>query len=406
MDDLSDVIRELDKKGQGEYSLRLLLAARSEEQLDSCTPAVHRIFVEARAQVMEETFGNISAFYAMFPGNGQYNVFPLWLGEDHHARLSSVFAPHLDHPESEDLNAEYLNIFETRTGTPFFQDAYVNGVRVMLIIGPTGTGKSVHANQMLALEQKYNGFIYIFDIGNSYESVVELYGGKVDRVGKDGPRINPFALEPTEANIKFLYSFVKLLLTNGGAELAPEDDDVIHKAVQGVYLLDQPNRRLSNLFLPKSLDRYLVKWVGKGIYNAVFDNVQDSLSLSRLQCFDFAGVNNKQYADLIEPLMVWLLRRIDDVVYDPANLGVPKHILIEEIFSSMKNKQLLEGALASIKTVRKNLGGGDPYRPVRQRSRWQRRLHRELVHVVSLSARRDLQPQALWRAVQDDRTAA
>ena len=64
-----------------------------------------------------------------------------------------------------------------------------------------------------------------------------------------------------------------------------------------------------------------------------------------------------QYADLIEPLMVWLLRRIDDVLYNPANLGVPKHILIEEIFSSMKNKQLLEAALASIKTVRKNLGG-------------------------------------------------
>lgn len=96
---------------------------------------------------------------------------------------------------------------------------------------------------------------------------------------------------------------------------------------------------------------------GQRDYNAVFDNVEDSLSLSRLQCFDFQGVNTKQYADLIEPLMVWLLRRIDDVLYDPANLGVPKHVLIEEIFSSMKNKQLLEGALASIKTVRKNLGG-------------------------------------------------
>ena len=148
-----------------------------------------------------------------------------------------------------------------------------------------------------------------------------------------------------------------MLLTNGGAELEPEDDDVIHKAVQDMYLLDPENRRLSNLFLPKKLDRYLSKWVGKGIYHAVFDNIEDSLSLSRLQCFDFQGVNNEQYADLIEPLMVWLLRRINDVLYNPANLGVPKHILIEEIFSSMKNKQLLDGALASIKTVRKNLGG-------------------------------------------------
>jgi type IV secretion system protein VirB4 len=311
----------------------------------------------ARAQVMEETLGNLSAFYAMFPGNHKFNVFPMWLAEDHHARLSSAFAPNLGHPYSEDLDNEYLNIFETRTRTPFFQDVYVDGVRVMLILGPTGTGKSVHGNMAIAHEQKYGGFTYIFDIGGSYESVVELYGGRVDRIGKDGPRVNPFRLEPTESNITFLYSFVKLLLMNGGAELEPEDDDVIHKAVRDMYLLDQENRRLSNLFLPKKLDRYLSKWVGKGVYAAIFDNVKDSLSLSRLQCFDFQGVNNEQYADLIEPLMVWLLRRINDVLYNPANLGVPKHILIEEIFSSMKNRQLLEGALASIKTVRKNLGG-------------------------------------------------
>jgi len=357
VNDLSEVIRSLDKKAQGEYSLRLLLAAHNPEQLRSTIPAVHRVFVDARAQVMEETLGNLSAFYAMFPGNHKFNVFPLWLSEDHHARLSSVFAPHLGHPHSDDLDSEYLNVFETRTRTPFFQDVYVDGVRVMLIIGPTGTGKSVHGNQMIALEQKYGGFSYIFDIGGSYESAVELYGGRVDRVDKDGPRVNPFALEPTESNIKFLYSFIKLLLANGGAQLEPEDDDVIHKAVQDMYLLDPENRRLSNLFLPKKLNRYLSKWVGNGIYNAIFDNVQYSLSLSRLQCFDFQGVNNEQYADLIEPLMVWLLRRINDVLYEPANLGVPKHILIEEIFSSMKNKQLLEGALASIKTVRKNLGG-------------------------------------------------
>ena len=357
VDDLSEVIRSLDKVAQGEFTMRLLLAAKSKQELYDTVPAVHRLFVDARAQVMEETMGNLSAFYTMFPGNRKFNLFPLWLGENHHARMSSVFAPHTGHPHSEDLDAEYLNIFETRTRTPFFQDAYVNGVRVMLILGPTGSGKSVHANQMLALEQKYNGFTYIFDIGASYESQVELYGGKVDRVGKDGPRINPFSLEPSENNIKFLYSFVKLLLTNGGASLSPEDDDVIHKAVQGMYQLDAQNRRLSNLFLPKHLDRYMAKWVGRGVYAAVFDNLQDELSLGRLQCFDFQGVNNKQYADLIEPLMVWLLRRIEDVVYNPANLGVPKHILIEEIFSSMKNAQLLEAALASIKTVRKNLGG-------------------------------------------------
>ena len=67
VDDLSVVIRELDKKAQGEYSLRLLLAANNPEQLHENVPAVHRIFVDARAQVIEETLGNLCAFYAMFP---------------------------------------------------------------------------------------------------------------------------------------------------------------------------------------------------------------------------------------------------------------------------------------------------------------------------------------------------
>ena len=356
VDDLGLVVKELNKKAQGKYTVTLLLSARSAEELRENTPVVHRTFVDAQATVIEETIGNLSAFYAMFPCNQRYNVFPLWLGEDHHARLSPVFAPNIGHPLSDDLDSEYLNVFETRQGTPFFQDAYVNGVRVQLTIGPPGTGKSVHTNQMLGLERKYNGFTYIFDIGNSYESMVELYGGKVDRIGLDGPRVNPFALEPTEKNIKFLYNFVKMLLTNAGAILSPEDEDAVFKEVQGMYLIDRKIRRLSNLLLPKHLSRYLAKWIGKGVYNAIFDNVEDSLSLSRIQCWDFAGVS-KDYPDLIEPLMVWLLRRIDDVVYDPKNLGVPKHVVIEEIFSNMKNKQLLEGALASIKQVRKNLGG-------------------------------------------------
>jgi type IV secretion system protein VirB4 len=356
VDDLGLVVTELNKKIQGKYTCTLLLSARSAEQLRENTPVVHRTFVDAQATVMEETIGNLSAFYGIFPGNQRYNVSTLWLGEDHHARLSPVFAPNIGHPVSDDLQSEYLNVFETRQGTPFFQDVYVNGVRVQLTLGPPGTGKSVMTNQTLALERKYNGFTYIFDIGNSYESMVELYGGKVDRIGLDGPRVNPFAMEPTEKNIKFLYNFVKMLLTNGGADLSPEDEDAVFKEVQGMYLIDRKIRRLRNLLLPKHLSRYLAKWIDKGVYNAIFDNVEDSLSLSRIQCWEFAGVA-KDYPDLIEPLMIWLLRRIDDVVYDPKNLGVPKHVVIEEVFSNLKNKQLLEGALASIKQSRKNLGG-------------------------------------------------
>ena len=354
---IGEVLEKLDERAEGEYSLRLLIAGNSHEELKAAIPAVHTTFVAARAPILEETDGNLSAFYAMFPGNQAFGVFPLWLGEDHNARLASVYAPDLGHPHSEALEREYVNVFETRTGTPYFKDPYVEGVRVQLTIGPPRQGKSVQANQEVAMEQKYGGWTFIFDIGRSYESVVELYGGKVDRVGLDGPRVNPFSLEPTDSNLKFLHSFVKLLLVSGGAALSPEDDDDIYATVRNMYNLRDPElRRLRNLMLPSHLQRYLTKWVGDGVYAKIFDNTEDSLRLNRLQCWDFEGVG-KQYADLIEPLMWWLLRRIDEVIHDPANLGLPKHVLIEELFVNMKNKQLLDSALESMKQVGKYLGG-------------------------------------------------
>ena len=63
----------------------------------------------------------------------------------------------------KDLDSEYLNIFENpHTDARSFRTCTWTGVRVMLIIGPTGTGKSVHGNQIISLEQKYGGFTYIF----------------------------------------------------------------------------------------------------------------------------------------------------------------------------------------------------------------------------------------------------
>jgi type IV secretion system protein VirB4 len=126
VDDLGDVIRSLDKKAQGEFSLHFLVAAHSLDELRGIAPAVHRVFVNARAQVMEETLGNLSAFYAMFPGNGKFNVFPMWLAEDHHARLASIFAPNQGHPYSEDLDNEYtLELREVSNDTDAHFDSKI-----------------------------------------------------------------------------------------------------------------------------------------------------------------------------------------------------------------------------------------------------------------------------------------
>ena len=49
VESLTEVVSSLDKLGQGDFALRLLLSARSAEELRAATPAVHRLFVDARA---------------------------------------------------------------------------------------------------------------------------------------------------------------------------------------------------------------------------------------------------------------------------------------------------------------------------------------------------------------------
>ena len=125
----------------------------------------------------------------------------------------------------------------------------------MLIIGPTGTGKSVHVKsddrdgaevQRLHLHLRY---------WRHYESVVELYG-----VGSTGwarrPPVNPFSLEPTESNIQVSPLLCEIAAHEWRRGSSPEDDDLISQG-GAKYIPARPaTARLSNLFLPKHLDRY------------------------------------------------------------------------------------------------------------------------------------------------------
>jgi type IV secretion system protein VirB4 len=184
-------------------------------------PAVSKALIDMQAPSTEETRGSLSAYYAMFPGNStgdsasNFNVRQFWLRADHNARLALVFAPSTGRIHSDDLDDEYLSVYETRTKTPFFLDPYEGGLRTMLILGAPRSGKSVNGDHIILSEQKYGGYTYVIDIGGSYESTVRLFGGTVERIGIHGPRINPFSLEPTEANLPFPVSICSVITGEG-----------------------------------------------------------------------------------------------------------------------------------------------------------------------------------------------
>jgi len=319
LSNLDDVLVSIESAGNyfGMFSLIGLFHGASLEQASEQLPKVHRIFGEHEATLIEENTGN---------------------------------------SYSQSLRDEYQAVYETRDGVPYYFDPYHSGVRGTLIIGPPRAGKSMNGNFLIAHEQKYGGFTCIFDIGRSYEDNVRQHGGTVVHVGSDGPRINPFSLDPTTDNFQFLKGFVQLLLEKTGAVLSPADEGTIFAKVQQVYQLMPERRRMGSLYntLPPHLKPYLSKWITQ--YGKIFDNATDELSFSRLQVFEFEGVGH-EHQDILEPILFWLIRRIDTLTRAPEYRGISKSLWFDEVWKHLQNPALLSLIISSLKTGGKHLLG-------------------------------------------------
>jgi type IV secretion system protein VirB4 len=237
---------------------------------------------------------------------------------------------------------------------------HIQEVLAALITGESGAGKSFLANYLLTHYQKYRPILLIMDIGGSYRDITHEFGGSyihIDMQHSDA-RINPFSLEPTEGNIKFLAQFVRMLLSgDGGAALTDKDHANIFEACRNLCDPDMPRelRRLSGLSLPPAIYKRLGRWMQGGEYGRFFDNAKDDLQLSDWQTFDFQGMEKN--LEVLTPLMFYITQRFDEAVYDPALIARPKLYVNDEGWRFLLMGETGKYIVSKMKTGRKhNLG--------------------------------------------------
>jgi type IV secretion system protein VirB4 len=107
---------------------------------------------------------------------------------------------------------------------------------------------------------------------------------------------------------------------------------------------------LSNT-LRKDLADKLHKWTAGGQYATLFNNTTDTLTFSRFQCFDFEGMD--QYAEVIEPLLFYILHRANAVIYDPAISMTFKAFFMDEAWRFFSHPIIRSYIVEALKTWRK-----------------------------------------------------
>jgi type IV secretion system protein TrbE len=143
--------------------------------------------------------------------------------------------------------------------------------------------------------QKYEPYTFIFDLGGSFGSLTQLFGGSYLKVGIESRdfKINPFALSASKRNLDFLTIFVRVLAESQGEPLAAAQERELYEQIQNLYELDDSTLHtlgtLGNT-LRRDLDARLYKWKQGGQFGFLFDNAEDNVSFLRFQCLDFQGM--------------------------------------------------------------------------------------------------------------------
>ena len=92
----------------------------------------------------------------------------------------------------------------------------------------------------------------------------------------------------------------------------------------------------------------LQRWTRGGQHGFLFDNVEDTLSFSRFQTFNFAGWGDAP--DVLEPLLFYVLHRASNEIADANKQATFKLFLLDEAWLFIKNETIRNYVVQAQKT--------------------------------------------------------
>jgi type IV secretion system protein TrbE len=322
---------------------------------DEKVRAVERIITGLGFTCIRESVNAVEAWLSSLPGQVYANVRqPLIhsLNLAHLVPLSCVWAgparnAHLDGPP--------LLTAETSGSTPFRLSTHVGDVAHMLIVGPTGAGKSVLLSLLALQFRRYPGAqITIFDKGFSSRASVLAMGGAHHALGSgDGTR-DTLAFQPLRhidrmEECRWAAEWVASLLAHENVVITPEVKDALWSALLSLAFAPPEERTLTGLSLllqSNALKSALATYTLDGPFGHLLDAAENSLTLGNVQCFETEALMGQ--AGVVLPVLTYLFHRLEER-FD----GRPSLLILDEAWIFLDNPLFAARIREWLKTLRK-----------------------------------------------------
>jgi type IV secretion system protein VirB4 len=322
---------------------------------DAKVRAVERVVNGLGFTVKRERPNAVEAWLSSLPGQVYANVRqPLvhTLNLAHLMPLSSVWAgparnAHLDGPP--------LLFAEARGATPFRLSTHVGDVGHMLVVGPTGAGKSVLL-ALLALQfRRYpQARVFIFDKGWSARAAVLAMGGTHHELGANSAALSALAFQPLrrihEAGERaWAAEWLTGLVEHEKVSVTPEVKDALWSALLSLASAPPEERTLTGLTLLLQSNRLksaLQPYTLEGPFGALLDAAEDRLALADVHCFETETL--MAHPGAVPPVLSYLFHRLEER-FD----GSPTLLLLDEAWLFLDNPLFAARIREWLKVLRK-----------------------------------------------------
>jgi len=211
----------------GEHHCTITIFADNEEELNDMIGFVtNSVTYAGGGSVIRESFAARTSFFAQFPGNYSYRTRASMISSANFSEFASLHGAAKGRAREFSPWGEAVTILPTGNGEPYRFNFHLAGdnsdedsrpVGHTLVLGMTGSGKTLGTAFMIAQAMRCNPRIIVFDKDRGMEMPLRALGGSYTdvRVGLS-TGFNPFAAESDERGVAWLTDWFETLLSVDG----------------------------------------------------------------------------------------------------------------------------------------------------------------------------------------------
>lgn len=341
---------------QGFLTTTVILMGENRSEIEEDSLSLSKEIAKLGFNTRIETINTIEAYLGSLPGHGVENVRRPIVNTLNFADMmptSSIWtgldkAPCPYYP----VNAPALMHCITTGYSPFRLNLHVGDVGHTLVFGPTGTGKSTLLCTIVAQFRRYqNASVYCFDKGMSMYALTKAAGGDHYELGSSDTSILafcPLQYIHTASDKAWAATWIEEILRLNSVDISIEIRNQISSTLNN--MAENNSHTMTdfvNLIQDNKVRDALLDYTIEGQMGAIFDALDDNLSLSNFMCFEVEELMQLQPRFAV-PVLQYIFRRIE-----MSLKGQPGLIILDEAWLMLSHEMFKEKIKEWLKVLRK-----------------------------------------------------